>query len=39
MIQLPSFFLTFPQLMYTTGLPKKFICTLVIILCYFILFY
>ena len=25
--------------MYTTGLPKKFICTLVIILCYFILFY
>jgi len=34
MIQLPWFFLTFPQLMNTTGLPKKIICTLVIILFY-----
>ena len=39
MIQLLCFFLTFPQLMNTTGLPKKIICTLVIILCYLILFY
>ena len=39
MIQLPWFFLTFPQLMNTTGLLKKFICTLVKILCFLILFY
>ena len=38
MIQLLWFFLTFPQLMHTKGLSKN-ICTLVIILCYFILFY